>query len=66
MAHRGEVGARVARGFNRAHHVAKENLVVAQWPVFIGQVFGDRPSTVIAQAESSGQVRDRPRLPATA
>ena len=56
MAHRGEVGARVARGFNRSQHVAQESLVAAGGPVFIGQVFVDCPSTVIAQAESNGQV----------
>ena len=57
MAHRGEVGARVARGFNRSQHVAQEGIAAAGGPVFIGQVFGDCPSTVIAQAENSGQVR---------
>jgi hypothetical protein len=51
MAHRGEVGMRAARGFNRALHVAKERLVADPGPVFIGQTFVDCPATVIAQED---------------
>ena len=51
MAHRGEIGSRVARGFNRNAHVS--NLEVSKhFPVFIGQTF-ETPATVIAQVDGT-------------
>jgi phage terminase large subunit-like protein len=49
MAHRGEIGNRAARGFNRSLHVAKENINPSPGPVYIGQTVIDVPATVIAQ-----------------
>ena len=57
MAHRGEIGKRAARGFNRAHHVSKERLKLIRAPLFIGQTFVDCPATVIGQVDRSGQIR---------
>jgi hypothetical protein len=38
MAHRGEIGSRSARGFNRAMHVSREKIVPLQGaPVYIGK-----------------------------
>jgi hypothetical protein len=58
MAHRGEIGSRSARGFNRAMHVSKEKLVPLQGaPVYIGQTLLDLPATVIAQQSDHGSIR---------
>jgi hypothetical protein len=57
MAHRGEIGKRAARGFNRAQHVARERLKIIHAPVFIGQTFVDCPATVVGQLDRSGQIR---------
>ena len=51
MAHRGELGSRVARGFNRNAHVAILE-VSKHFPVFIGQTF-ETPATVIAQVDGT-------------
>src|SRR5262249_35782675 len=57
MAHRGEIGKRAARGFNRAQHVSKERLGMTRSPLFIGQTFVDCPATVIGQLRRNGQIR---------
>lgn len=58
MAHRGEIGKRAARGFNRAQHVSRERLkLIWGQPLFIGQTFVDCPATVIGQVDHSGQIR---------
>jgi phage terminase large subunit-like protein len=58
MAHRGEIGKRAARGFNRAQHVSKQRLkVIRDRPLFIGQTFVDCPATVIGQLDRGGQIR---------
>ena len=57
MAHRGEIGKRAARGFNRAQHVSMERLKMIRAPLFIGQTFVDCPATVIGQVDRSGQIR---------
>ena len=52
MAHRGEIGNRAARGFNRLLHVAKENpAAIRGAPIYIGQTFTGIPATVIAQED---------------
>jgi hypothetical protein len=57
MAHRGEIGSRSARGFNRAMHVSKEKIVPLQGaPVYIGQTLIDVPATVIAQQSNHGSI----------
>jgi hypothetical protein len=55
MAHRGEIGNRAARGFNRSMHIAKENITSSPGPVYIGQTVIDVPATVIAQ-ENRGAI----------
>jgi hypothetical protein len=57
MAHRGEIGKRAARGFNRAQHVSKERIGVIRAPLFLGQTFVDCPATVIGQLDRNGQIR---------
>jgi hypothetical protein len=58
MAHRGEIGKRAARGFNRAQHVSRDRLkLIWGQPLFIGQTFVDCPATVIGQVDHSGQIR---------
>jgi hypothetical protein len=57
MAHRGEIGRRQARGFNRSQHVCSGRLKVIGGPLFIGQTFIDCPATVIGQFAQSGQIR---------
>ena len=57
MAHRGEIGKRAARGFNRAQHVSKERLGMIRSPLFIGQTFVDCPATVVGQLDRNGQIR---------
>ena len=58
MAHRGEIGKRAARGFNRSQHVSRERLkLILGRPLFIGQTFLDCPATVIGQVDRSGQIR---------
>jgi hypothetical protein len=57
MAHRGEIGKRAARGFNRSQHGSKERLKIIHAPVFIGQTFVDCPATVVGQLDRSGQIR---------
>ena len=57
MAHRGEIGSRSARGFNRAMHVSREKIVPLQRaPVYIGQTLVEVPATVIAQCDH-GSIR---------
>lgn len=57
MAHRGEIGSRSARGFNRAMHVSREKIVPLQRaPVYIGQTLVDVPATVIAQQSTHGSI----------
>ena len=56
MAHRGKMGSRSARGFNRALHVLSERLRPDHSPLYIGQTLVDVPATVIAQ-QSGGSVR---------
>jgi phage terminase large subunit-like protein len=57
MAHRGEIGSRSARGFNRAMHVSREKIVPLQGaPVYIGQTLIDVPATVIAQQSNHGSI----------
>ena len=57
MAHRGEMGSRSARGFNRALHVSKERLIpYLGAPIYIGQTLVDVPAAVIAQ-QSNGSIR---------
>ena len=52
MAHRGEIGSRAARGFNKALHVASETLTPHHGqPIYIGQTLVDMPATVIAQCD---------------
>jgi len=51
MTHRDEIGNRARVGFNRSLHVAKEKLLAAGGPVFIGQTLTDIPATVIAQED---------------
>ena len=56
-AHRGEIGSRSARGFNRAMHVSREKIVPLQGaPVYIGQTLVEMPATVIAQSDR-GSIR---------
>jgi hypothetical protein len=58
MAHRGEIGSRSARGFNRAMHVSPEPLKYDRSsPIYIGQTLVDVPATVIAQQSSDGSIR---------
>ena len=58
MAHRGEIGKRAARGFNRSQHVSRERLkLILDRPLFIGQTFVDCPATVVGQVDRSGQIR---------
>ena len=57
MAHRGEIGKRAARGFNRSEHVCKERLKMLHAPLFIGQTFVDCPATVIGQLDRQGEIR---------
>jgi hypothetical protein len=57
MAHRGEIGSRSARGFNRAMHVSREKIGPLQGaPVYIGQTLVEMPATVIAQSDR-GSIR---------
>jgi hypothetical protein len=57
MEHRGEIGSRSARGFNRAMHVSREKIVPLQGaPVYIGQTLVEVPATVIAQSDR-GSIR---------
>jgi hypothetical protein len=57
MAHRGEIGSRSARGFNRAMHVSGEKIVPLQGaPVYIGQTLVEGPATVIAQQSHHGSI----------
>ena len=57
MAHRGEIGSRSARGFNRAMHVSREKIVPLQGaPVYIGQTLVEVPATVIAQQSNHGSI----------
>jgi len=57
MAHRGEIGSRSARGFNRALHVSREKIVPLQGaPVYIGQTLVEMSATVIAQSDH-GSIR---------
>jgi len=57
MAHRGEIGSRSSRGFNRAIHVSREKIVPLQGaPVYIGQTLVEVPATVIAQSDH-GSIR---------
>jgi phage terminase large subunit-like protein len=57
MAHRGELGSRSARGFNRSMHVSAEPLKPDRSPVYIGQTLVDMPATVIAQQSTAGGLR---------
>ena len=57
MAHRGEIGSRSARGFNRSLHVSAEKIRVDRGPLYIGQNLVDVPATVIAQQSSDGAMR---------
>jgi hypothetical protein len=57
MAHRGEIGSRSARGFNRAVHVSQGKIRVDGGPLYIGQNLVDVPATVIAQQASDGSMR---------
>jgi len=57
MAHRGEIGSRSARGFNRALHVSQEKIRVDRAPLHVGQTFVGIPATVIAQETSDGSMR---------
>jgi hypothetical protein len=56
MAHRGEMGSRSARGFNRSQHVSAERLTADRSPVYIGQTLV-MPATVIAQQSTTGSLR---------
>jgi hypothetical protein len=57
MVHRGEMGNRSARGFNRTLHVSKESLIPNRGaPIYIGQTLVDIPATAIAQ-QSEGSIR---------
>jgi len=57
MAHRGEIGSRSARGFNRAMHVSREKIVPLQGaPVYIGQTLVEVPATVIAPQSHHGSI----------
>ena len=57
MAHRGEIGSRSARGFNRAMHVSREKIVPLQGaPVYIGQTLVEVPATIIAQQSHHGSI----------
>ena len=56
MAHRGEIGSRSARGFNRAMHVSREKIVPLQGaPVYIGQT----PSRRVGNVIGSSPIMDR-------
>jgi phage terminase large subunit-like protein len=57
MEHRGEMGSRSARGFNRSQHVSAEALKPDRSPVYIGQTLVDVPATVIAQQSYDGVLR---------
>jgi hypothetical protein len=57
MAHRGEMGSRSARGFNRSMHVSSERLRADRSPVYIGQSLIDVPCSVIAQQSIDGSIR---------
>src|SRR5262245_17542251 len=57
MAHRGEIGSRSARGFNRSLHVSQEKLKANQGPLYVGQTIVDVPATVIAQQTVDGSIR---------
>ena len=57
MAHRGEIGSRSARGFNRAMHVSQEKIRAGGGPLYVGQSLVDVPATVIAQQSSDGAMR---------
>src|SRR6266542_1577611 len=57
MAHRGEIGSRSARGFNRSQHVSAEPLKPDRSPLYIGQTLVDVPATVIAQQGFDGTLR---------
>jgi hypothetical protein len=57
MAHRGEMGSRSARGFNRAIHIAAEPLKPDRSPVYIGQTLVDVPATIVAQQSYDGALR---------
>jgi hypothetical protein len=54
MAHRGEMGSRSARRFNRSLHVSAQRLTADRGPVYVGQTLVDVPSTVIAQQSTDG------------
>ncbi len=57
MAHRGEIGSRSARGFNKSLHVSRERLVPYPGsPIYIGQILVDVPTTLIAQ-QAHGSIR---------
>jgi hypothetical protein len=57
MAHRGEIGSRSARGFNRAMHVSREKIVPLQGaPVYIGQTIVEVSAIVIAQLSNHGSI----------
>jgi len=57
MAHRGEIGSRSARGFNRAMHVSREKIIPSHGaPVYIGQTLVEVPATVIAQQSNHGSI----------
>jgi hypothetical protein len=57
MAHRGELGSRSARGFNRSMHVSAERLRADRGPIYVGQTLVDVPATVIAQQTIDGSTR---------
>ena len=50
MAHRGEIGSRAARGFNRRRMSPTQAIAPVRGPVYIGQTF-ELPATVICQSD---------------
>ena len=57
MAHRGEIGSRSARGFNRACTFRRKRSEPDGGPLYVGQNLVDVPATVIAQQSSDGAMR---------
>jgi hypothetical protein len=59
MAHRGEIGKRAARGFNRSKHVAKQGLKIipGNWPLFISASYGGNVAASIIAQPYNGATR---------
>ena len=58
MAHRGEIGKRAARGFNRSQHVSRERLkLIVGRPLFIGMTYADCPASILGTIDRSGEIR---------